>query len=126
MSVLHQDSLIIAVISKPGEEDTTTEQGYLKGLDVDINSVLVPRPRSDRPREGCREESVEVEKEEYRSVCDLHEQLFSFLSRWIDLHGAADYEESNKGAMTEGQGLVFAPKDRSRIFIPRTLRRFPG
>jgi hypothetical protein len=56
------------MVSKPREEDAAGEQGYLEGLDVDVDAILVPCVRSDSPGNDGREYSVEVEQGKHRSV----------------------------------------------------------
>jgi hypothetical protein len=58
--VLHQDGFVAAVVSKAREEDAAGEQGYLEGLDIDVNSVEVPGVCSDSPGNNGRKYAVEV------------------------------------------------------------------
>jgi hypothetical protein len=65
VAVLHQDGLIIAVISKAREEYAAGKEGDLEGLDVDVDSVLVPSVRSYSPGNDGGEDAVEVEQGEH-------------------------------------------------------------
>jgi hypothetical protein len=57
------------------EEDATTKQGYLEGLDINIDTEFVPGVGTKAVgNEGC-EQPVEVEEEEERQDA-THEQLY--------------------------------------------------
>lgn len=52
------------MVPKPSEEDTSSEEGYLQRLYVDVYMVPMPRPGPDRVRNDGGKEAVEVEEEE--------------------------------------------------------------
>ena len=66
MSVLYKYSLIVAMIAKSGEEYATGEKGYLESLDIDVDSVLVPCPCPNSPRNDRCKYSVKVQQEDDR------------------------------------------------------------
>jgi hypothetical protein len=60
VTVLHQDGLVVAVVSEAREKDAAGEQGDLEGLDVDVDSVLMPCVCPYDPGNDGRKDSVEV------------------------------------------------------------------
>ena len=53
------------------EENSSSQQGYLQGLNVDIYPVFVPCPSSKTVgNDGC-EDAIEVEQEEEGSIIQL-------------------------------------------------------
>jgi hypothetical protein len=61
---MNENSFVHPVVSDAFEEDPPTQQGYLKGLNVDISTVVVPRVGSNAIGNESREKAIEVEKEE--------------------------------------------------------------
>ena len=60
MPMLHKNSFVVAMISQTRKEDTSGEEGDLYSLDVDVDPVLVPGPRPQRPGDNRRKNSVKV------------------------------------------------------------------
>lgn len=48
------------MISQTRKEDASGEEGDLYSLDVDVDPVLVPGPRPQRPGDNRRKNSVKV------------------------------------------------------------------
>lgn len=69
---MYEDSLVVTMVSQPREENAPSEQGDLKGPDVDIYTICFPSIRSDGQREKRRESSMEVADEEdgQHDCCD--------------------------------------------------------
>lgn len=67
MSVLYEDSLVIAVVSEARKEDATRKQGHLERLDVDIDSEPMPCVGPYGPRNDGGEDPVKVQQGEHGS-----------------------------------------------------------
>jgi hypothetical protein len=67
VAVLHQDGLIVPVVSEARKEYAAGKQGDLEGLDVNVDSVLVPGVCSYSPGNDGGEDAVEVEQGEHGS-----------------------------------------------------------
>ena len=50
------------------EEHTTRQQGELKRLDMDIDTIAVPGISSDPIRDKASEEAIEIEQEQDGSI----------------------------------------------------------
>lgn len=64
---MHEDSLIVAMISYALEEKATTKKRNLERRDVDVCSIGVPCISADGIRHNSRKEAVKVEEEEQGS-----------------------------------------------------------
>lgn len=64
MPLIHQDRYIVCVVSYTFEEDPSSQQANLKGRDVDVGAIFVPRPGSNAVCYHRRKQSIEVEEEE--------------------------------------------------------------
>ena len=61
---MNQYRLVVAVVSETFEEYSAAQEGDLQCLDVYIDAVFVPCPRTNSVgNKGCKD-SVEVEKKE--------------------------------------------------------------
>lgn len=54
----------MSLVSQAFKEQSSTQQGQLKGSDVNIGLVLAPCIEADGIGDQCREDSIEVEEEE--------------------------------------------------------------
>ena len=64
---MHEDSLIVTMISDALEEDATTKKRDLERRDIDVGSIGVPCISADGIRHYSRKEAVKVEEEEQGS-----------------------------------------------------------
>ena len=65
---MHQNGLVVPMVSYVLEEYATSQERDLKGLDVDVGMEGVPGVGSNAVGDNCREETIEVEEEEDGSV----------------------------------------------------------
>jgi hypothetical protein len=64
ISIVDQNSLIVAIISEASEEYSSAQKGDLEGFDVDVHAVSMPRPSSQTVGNEGRKNSIEIEEEE--------------------------------------------------------------
>lgn len=55
----------MAIVPKTFEEDTTSKQRELEGLDINIHAISMPSVGSDSVRYQCCEEPIEEEEKPY-------------------------------------------------------------
>lgn len=61
---MDQNGFIVAVVSDPFEEDSSSQEGYLQSLNIYVNSVFMPGPCSEAVRYESRKEPIKVKKKE--------------------------------------------------------------
>jgi len=65
IAIMDQNCLIVSIISEAGEEDSSSQKGDLKCLDVDVYPVSMPSPSSQAGGdEGCKDSIEKEEKKE--------------------------------------------------------------
>lgn len=61
---MDQHGLVLTVVVQAFEEYTTGQQGELKRLEIDTDSIAVPGIGSNPVRDKAREEAIEIEQEQ--------------------------------------------------------------
>jgi hypothetical protein len=64
VTVLNQDGFILAMVAHPFEEDPSSQERQLQGLDVNPDSILVPGECPQSVGDESSKEAIEVEEEE--------------------------------------------------------------
>jgi hypothetical protein len=62
MATLDVECLVLPIISQSGEEDSASKNGYLQGLEGNIDAVFVPCPGPNELSHGPCEYSVKVQQ----------------------------------------------------------------
>ena len=61
---MDQHRLVLTMVVQSFKEQTTRQQGELKGLEINADPVAMPGERSDSVRDKASEEAIEIEQEQ--------------------------------------------------------------